>query len=169
MEIRSLAAFTSQSTILADCVIASIMTTLVAANRGILFLVPFIPRELMNSPPNPVDAELLGAPSHMVDYQTDVRVHCIREWTYLMWLLQYWFDADSVYTYSGPVRQESKLMLFVFYQINTMLNPHGLFIWLHEVMDGTPWLSHYQAHTRLNEHIAAYKSQLHIIKGLEML
>ena len=86
-----------------------------------------------------------------------------------MLLLQYWYDASSVYTYGGPVRQESKLMLFIFYQINAMLNPYSLYICLHEVMNNTPWLSYYQAHTQLEQCIADYKSHLHIIKGLELL
>ena len=53
VEIRSLAAFYSQATVIARCVIASTITTLVVANRGIHFLVPFIPRELMNLLANP--------------------------------------------------------------------------------------------------------------------
>ena len=104
VEIKCLAAFYSQATVLAHCVITSTITTLVAANRGIHFLVPFIPRELMNSPPNPSHAEPLGAPTRSEDYQID-----------LLHLLQYWYDAGSVYTYGGPFRQESKLMLFIFY------------------------------------------------------
>ena len=86
-----------------------------------------------------------------------------------MCLLQYWYDASLVYTYGGSVRQESKLMLFVFYRINAMLNPHGLYIHLHEVMDNTLWLSYYQACTRPEQCIADYESHLHIIKGLELL
>ena len=169
MEIRCLAAFYSQATVLARRMIASIITTLVVANRGIHFMVPVIPRELMSSPNNPSDAEPPGAPTHSNDYQTDVRVHCVREWMYLLHLLQYWYNAGSVYTYGGPVRQESKLMLFIFYWINTMLNPHGLHIHLHEVMDNTPWSSYYQAHTQPEQCITDYKSHLHIIKGLELL
>ena len=80
---------------------------------------------------NPTDAEPPEAPTCSDDYQMDVRVHCVREWMYLMHLLQYWYDASSVYTYGSPVRQESKLMLFIFYWINAMLNPHGLYIRLH--------------------------------------
>ena len=86
-----------------------------------------------------------------------------------MHLLQYWYDAGLVYTYGGPVRQESKLMLFVYYQINAMLNPHHLFIRMHEVMDNTPWHHYYQACTQLEQCIADYESHLHIIKGLELL
>ena len=123
----------------------------------------------MSSPNKPTDAEPPGAPTRSDDYQMDVRVHCVPEWTYLLHLLQYWYDASSVYTYSGPVRQESKLMLFVFYQINAMLNPYGLYICLHEVMDNTPWLSYYQARTWPEQRIADYESHLHIIKGLEVL
>ena len=121
--------------------IVSTITTLVAANRGVHF------RELINSLANSTDAELPGSPAHSDDYQMDIRVHCVREWTYLMHLLHYWYDAGSVYTYGVPVRQESKLMLFVFYRINAMLNPYSIFIWLHEVTDNTPWLCYYQDHT----------------------
>ena len=169
VEIRCLAAFYSQATVLACHVIASTITTLVVANQGIHFLVPVIPRELMSSPNNPTDVKPPGAPAHSNDYQTDVRVHCVWKWMYLMHLLQYWYDTRSVYTYGGPVRQESKLMLFVFYRINAMLNPHGLYIRLHEVMDNTPWLSYYQACTQPEQHIADYEYHLHIIKGLELL
>ena len=168
-EIRCLATFYSQATVIARHVIASTITTLVVANRGVHFLAPFIPRELMSSPANPMDAELLGPPTCSDDYQTDIRVHCVREWTYLMHLLQYWYDAGSVYTYGGPVRQESKLMLYVFYRINAMLNPYGIFIRLHKVMNGRPWLSYYQACTRPEQRIADYESHLHVIKGLEIL
>ena len=103
MEIRCLAAFYSQATVLACHVITSTITTLMAANQGINFLVPFIPRELISSPNNPTDVEPPGAPTHSDDYQTDVRVHCVQEWTYLLHLLHYWYDAGSVYTYSSPV------------------------------------------------------------------
>ena len=164
-EIRSLAAFYSQATVIAHCVIASTITTLVAVNRGIHFLAPFITREVMNSLANPSNVELPGPPTHSEDYQTDVRVHCVRKWTYVMHLLQYWHDAGSVYTYGGPVWQESKLMLYVFYQINAMLNPYSIFIRLHEVMDNTPWLSYYQACTQPEQLMADYESHLHIIKG----
>ena len=77
MEIRCLAAFCPQATVLAHRVITSTITILVVANRGIHFLVLFIPRELMSSPPNPLDAEPLGSPARSEDYQTDFRVHCV--------------------------------------------------------------------------------------------
>ena len=76
-EIRCLARFYSEATVLACHVIASTITTLVAANRGIHFLALFIPRELMNSLPNPSDAEPPRAPARSEDYQTDIRVHCV--------------------------------------------------------------------------------------------
>ena len=123
-EIRCLATFYSHTTILACHVIAATITTLVAANRGVHFLVSLFPRELMNSLANPMDAELPGPPALSDNYQMEVRIYCSREWTDLMCLLQYWYDASSVYTYGGPIRQERKLMLLVFYRINAMLNPY---------------------------------------------
>ena len=111
-EIRSLMSiFSSQASVLAHRVITSTITTLVATHRGVHFLTPFIPMELTMMPPNPTDVEPPGPLVHSDNYQTNVRVKCIREWTYLMCLLQYWYDAGTVYTYRGPVWQESKLML----------------------------------------------------------
>ena len=139
-KIRCLAfAFSGQATILAHCVIALTIATLVAAYRGVHFLIPFIYSELMSSPPNPTDAEPLGPPVCSNEYQTNVHVKYRREWTYLMHLLQYWYNAGTVYTYRGPIRQENKLMLFVYYRINAMLNPYSIFIQLHEVMDKRLW------------------------------
>ena len=77
-EIRCLATFYSQAMVLAHCVIASTITPLVAANQGVHFLAPFIPRELMSLPNNPTDAEPSGAPTCSDDYQMDIRVHCVR-------------------------------------------------------------------------------------------
>ena len=168
-EIRCLATFYSQATVLAHSMITSIITTLVAANRGVHFMAPVIPRELMTLLNNPSDVEPPGASACSKDYQTDVRVHCIWKWTYLMHLLQYWYDTGSVYTYSSPVRQIGKVMLFAFYQIDTMLNPYSLFICMHEVLDNTPWHHYCQAHTQLEQHIADYESHLHVIKRLELL
>ena len=74
-----------------------LMTALVAATRGIRFMSPVIPMELMNMPNNPTNAELPGPPTHSEDYQSDVRIHCVCEWAYLLKLLQYWHDANSLY------------------------------------------------------------------------
>ena len=68
VEIRCLATFYLQATVLAHCVIASVITILVVANRGIHFMVPVIPRQLMSSPNNPSDAEPPGAPTCREDY-----------------------------------------------------------------------------------------------------
>ena len=59
-EIRSLTTFYSQSTVIAHRVIASTITTLVVAHRGVHFLAPFIPRELMNLLANPPDCKTTG-------------------------------------------------------------------------------------------------------------
>ena len=55
VEIRCLATFYSQGTVLAHHVITFIITTLVAVNQGVHFLAPVIPRELMSLLNNPTD------------------------------------------------------------------------------------------------------------------
>ena len=168
-KIRCLAALPNQAIVLAHHVITSTITTLVAANRGVHFLTLFIPMELMSSLPNPMNAEPPGPPVCSREYQTDVQVKYRREWMCLMHLLQYWYNAGSGYTYRGPVRQESKLMLFVYYRINAMLNPYSIFIRLNKVMDNTPWGHYYQDHTWPAQCIANYNSQVYITKGLKLL
>ena len=113
--------------------------------------------------------ELPGPPTHSEDYQSDVRIHCVCKWVYLLKLLQYWHDANSLYEYGGPVQMEGKLMLFVFYHINEMLNLENLYIQLHEIMDGTPWCSYYLEHHSKEDCEAYFGDHVNIIQGLEHL
>ena len=167
-KIRSMAVLHNSATV-ARRVIACTMTALVAATRGIRFMAPVIPMELMNMPNNPLDVELPGPPTHSEDYQSDVRIHCVREWAYLLKLLQYWYDANSLYKYGGPVQTEGKLMFFVLYHVNEMLNPENLYIRLHEIMDGTPWHSHYFENHSKEDHETYFGDHNNIIQGLEHL
>ena len=167
-EIRSMAVLQNSAT-LAHQVIACTMTALVAATRGIRFMVPVILMELMNMPNIPTDAELPGPPICSEDYQSDVWIHCVHEWTFLLKLLQYWHDANSLYEYCGPVQMEGKLMLFVLYHINKMLNPENLYIQLHDITDGTPWCSHYLEHHSKEDREAYFRDHINIIQGLEHL
>ena len=122
---------------------------------------------LMGPCNNPSNTELPGSPARSEEYQSDVRIHCVREWAYLLKLLQYWHDANSLYKYRGPVRTEGKLMLFVLFHVNEMLNLENLYIRLHEIMDGMPWHSHYfEIHSK--EDLEAYfADHVNIIQGLE--
>ena len=128
-----------------------------------------IPMELMNTPNNPTNAELPGPPARRENYQSDVRIHCVREWVYLLKLLQYWQDANSLYEYGRLVRMEGKLMLFVFYHVNEMLNLENLYIQLHEIMDGTPWCRYYLEHHSKEDREAYFRDHINIIQGLEHL
>ena len=60
-KIRSMAILHNSATV-ARWVIASTITTLVATTRGVRFMSPVIPMELMNTPNNPTNAELPGPP-----------------------------------------------------------------------------------------------------------
>ena len=163
-EIRSMAVLHNSTTV-ACWVIASTITALVASTRGIRFMSPVIPIDLMNMPNNPTNAELPGPPTCNEDYQSDVRIHCLYEWAYLLKL----HDANSLYKYGRPVQTEGKLMLFVFYHVNEMLNLENLYIWLHEIMDGTPWCRYYLEHHSKEDHEAYFRDHVNIIQGLEHL
>ena len=167
-EIWSMAILHNSATV-AHQVIACSITTLVAATRGIRFMLLVILMELMNKLNNPTNAELPGPPACSKDYPSDVRIHCVCEWAYLLKLLQYWHDANSLYEYGRPVWTEGKLMLFVFYHVNEMLNPENLYIWLHEIMDGTPWHSYYLGHHSKEDCEAYFRDHVNIIQGLQHL
>ena len=165
-EIRSMAVFHNSATV-ARWVITCTMTALVAATRGIRFMALVILMELMNMPNNPSNVELPGPPTRSEDYQSNVRIHCVCEWAYLLKLLQYWHYANSLYEYGGPVQMEGKLMLFVLFHVNEMLNPENLYIRLHEIMDDTPWHSHYFENHSKEDHEAYFADHINIIQGLE--
>ena len=167
-EIRSMAILHNSAT-MARRVIACTMTALVAATRGIRFMLPVIPMELMNMQNNPTNLELPGPPAHSKDYQSDMRIHCVHEWVSLLKLLQYWHDPNSLYEYGRPMQMEGKLMLFVFYHVNKMLNLENLYIRLHEIMDGTPWHSYYLKHHSKEDREAYFGDHVNIIQGLEHL
>ena len=76
VEIRCLSVFPTQVSILARCVIASIMCVEVEANCGVHFMMPFIPAELIRSPPQPSEAEVPGALARSKDYQHNVCLKC---------------------------------------------------------------------------------------------
>ena len=60
-------------------------------------------------------------------------------------------------------------MLFVLFHVNEILNPENLYIWLHEIMDGTPWHSYYLEHHSKEDHEAYFRDHVNIIQGLEHL
>ena len=165
-KIRSMAVFHNSAT-MARRVIACTMTALVAATRGIWFMALVIPMELMNMPYNPSNAELPGPPACSEDYQSDVQIHCVHEWAYLLKLLQYWHDAKSLYEYGRLVWTEGKLMLFVLVHVNEMLNLENLYIRLHEIMDSTPWHSHYFENHSKEDREAYFADHINIIQGLK--
>ena len=167
-EIQSMAILHNSATV-AHWVIACTITALVAATRGIRFMSPVIPMELMNMLNNPTNMELPGPPARSEDYQSDVRIHCVHEWAYLLKLLQYWHNANSLYEYGGPVQMEGKLMLFVFYHVNEMLKPENLYIRFHKIMDGMPWHSYYLEHHSKEDCEAYFVDPVNIIQGLEHL
>ena len=167
-KIRSMVVLHNSATV-ACWVIASTITALVATTRGIRFMSLVIPMELMNTPNNPTNVELPGPPTCSKDYQSDMRIHCVREWAYLLKLLQYWHDANSLYEYGGPVQTEGKLMLFVFYHVNEMLNLENLYIRHHEIMNGTPWHRYYLEHHSKEDREVYFRDHVNIIQGLEHL
>ena len=167
-EIQSVVILHNSAT-MARRVIASAITTLVAPTRGIRFMSPVILMELMNMPNSPRNAELPGPPIRSEDYQSNLRIHCIRKWVYLLKLLQYWHDTNSLYEYSRPVQTEGKLMLFVWTIVNEMLNPENLYTWLHKIMEGTPWCRYYLEHHSKEDREAYFRDHVNIIQGLEHL
>ena len=98
---------------------------------------PQVPGELEAAGPCP---SILYLKSPKKD--EELQYKCVRAWTRAMTLIQYWEDAESLYEYGRSVRHYSKLMLFIFYQINLVLWCHCIKIKLFQVLEDTPW-NHY--------------------------
>ena len=82
-KIRSMAVFHNCMTV-AHQVIASTITALVAATRGIRFMLLVILVELMNTPNNPSDVELPVPLARSEGYQSNMWIHCVHKWAYLL-------------------------------------------------------------------------------------
>ena len=60
-------------------------------------------------------------------------------WCYFLALLQYQKDTNSPYSYGGSIQYDSKLMMYVYYQIKCLLHIGKIELQLYVVKLMTPW------------------------------
>ena len=111
----------------------------IAARCKIYLVLPVIPVALSNAHPYMLEVPILSLqdPTNKID-TNDLRGRCVHTWTSALALIQYWEDAQTLYEYGRPIWHYSKLMFYVFYQINLVLKCHDICIYLYLVLDRTP-------------------------------
>ena len=117
-EIDDLMVFCHEQSSITHQIVPSILYMELAWFRGYPYTFPVILPQLEKKAPHPDDAPLPKCPKESQScHAVGHRENCQVWWCYLLALLQYWKEADSPYPYGGLLRCDSKLMMYVYYQI----------------------------------------------------
>ena len=68
--------------------------------------------------------------------------NCQVWWHYLLALLQYWKDANSPFTYRGPLQRDSNLLMYVYHHIKCLLHLGKIKLQHYSVKSQMPWTSY---------------------------
>ena len=132
-------------------IIASVLYTELAWFRGFPYTFPVILLQLERKVPHPDDVPLPECPKESWSRcAVGHKENCQVWWCYLLMLLQYWKDVDSPYPYGGLLHHDSKLMMFLYYQIKHLLFMGKINLHHYSIKNQTPWTTfarqHYSTH-----------------------
>ena len=103
-EIDDLMIFSHERSSIAHQVVASILYTELAWFNGYPYTFPVIPPQVERKAPDPKGAPLPECPKESRSCRAmGLKENCQVWWCYLLALLQYWKDANSLFTYGGPL------------------------------------------------------------------
>ena len=113
--------FEHQTTFIARCCMAMAVYFEVAWVRGERWIFPFIPPQMekMTSqrgttlPTPPADSQKCQG--------EDIAARCLKWWRYFLALMQFWKDETTPFQYGGIVRHDSKVLLYVMFQLKAVL------------------------------------------------
>ena len=69
----------------------------------------------------------------------DVLERCLRQWRYFLALMQFWKDETTPFQYSGVVRYDSKVMLYVMFWLKAVLKSVDFQFHHYAVKNTTTW------------------------------
>ena len=145
VEIDDLMIFGHKQLSITQQVVASILYTELAWFNGYPYTFPVIPPQLERKAPNPEGAPLLECPKESRSHPAvGLRENCQVWWHYLLALLQYWKDANSPFTYGGPLRHNSNLLMYVYHCIKCLLRLGKIELQHYSIKSQTPWTSYAQ-------------------------
>ena len=142
-EIDSLMIFGHERSSIARQVVVSILYTEMAWFNGYPYIFPVIPPQLESRAPYPEGTPL---PEHLKESRScravGLKENCQVWWRYLLALLQYWRDASSPFTYGGPLRCNSNLLMYVYHPIKCLLHLGKIELQHYSIKSQTPWTSY---------------------------
>ena len=141
-EIDDLIVFHHERSSITRQIIVSILYTELVWFRGYLYTFPVILPQLRRKVSHPDNAPLPKHPKESHSHHAvGHRENCQVWWCYLLALLQYWKDADSPYPYGGLLCHDSKLMMYVYYQIKCLLYLGKIDLHHYSIKNQTPWMA----------------------------
>ena len=144
-EIDDLMIFGHERSSIAWQVVASILYTELAWFNGYPYTFPVIPPQLERKAPYPEGTPLPERPKESRSrWAVGLKENCQVWWCYLLALLQYCRDASSPFTYGGPLRCDSNLLMYVYHYIKCLLHLGKIKLQHYSVKSETPWMSYAQ-------------------------
>ena len=76
----------------------------------------------------------------------DVSARCLKWWRYFLALMQFWKDETTPFQYSGVVRHDSKLLLYVMFRLKAVLKSVNFQFHHYAVKNMTTWNDYARRH-----------------------
>ena len=142
-ETDNLMIFSHEQSIITCQVVASILYTELAWFNGYPYTFPVIPPQVERRVLDPEGAPLPECPKESRSHQAvGLKENCQVWWHYLLALLQYWKDANSPFTYGGPLRHDSNLLMYVYHHIKCLLHMGKIELQHYSMKSQMPWTSY---------------------------
>ena len=143
VEIDNLMIFGHEQSSIISQVVVSILYTELAWFNGYLYTFPVIPPQLERKAPDPEGAPLPEHPKESRSCRAmGLKKNCQIWWHYLLVLLQYWKDANSPFTYGGPLQCDSNLLMYIYHRIKYLLHLGKIKLQHYSVKSQKPWPSY---------------------------
>ena len=142
-EIDDLMIFGHERLSITQQVVASILYTELVWFNGYPYTFPVIPPQLERKAPYPEGTPLPECPKESRSHRAmGLKENCQVWWCYLLVLLQYWKDANSPFTYGGPLRHHSNLLMYIYHRIKRLLCLGKIGLQHYSVKSQMPWRSY---------------------------
>ena len=113
--------FERRTTFIARCCMAMVVYFEVAWVRGEKWIFPLIPPQ-MEKTTSRRGATLPTPPAVLRKCQGEgIVARCLKWWRYFLALMQFWKDETMPFQYSGVVRHNSKVLLYVMFRLKAVL------------------------------------------------
>ena len=118
----------------------------VAWVRGERWIFPNIPPE-MEKMMSRRGATLPASPKESVKCTgVDVSARCLKRWRYFLALMQFWKDETTPFQYGGVVRHDSKVLLYIMFQLKAVLKSVDFHFHHYAVKNTTIWNDYARRH-----------------------